>query len=1134
MLAGSAAPRVPRAAIPEMKQAPKLDGVIAQAEWQDAVGNYGFVNHSGHIRLNAREARFWVGRRGETLYLAFRTEAPPGGAILTRVKPDGKRDLIGAFGDDSIEMVLDPKRGRAVGDRVFYHVIFNANGALYDFSMDPDNRANPRSAAWRISGWTMANTCHDGWWDVEVGIPFSTLDASKSDLATPWGVLLARNWKRPFMQSQWNSHSASYNDQGTMPLVVWDDTAPVVQVLSLRGEGQATVRVKARNPHAVPVDVAVYLQDAWHSDQHRVLKKTVTLAANSEQTFELSSPDGGPTGDHRTIINITSPDGKKTYYFRDFRWNLHRPKSVWQIGKSESKKVELKFKYYPYHNKIRVWVNARGLTKGRVTGAGAEVVRLVGEGKDRKPGKSCWRGRLAFRKGIAETIAPIPDLPDGAYRLVVKLQGKNVPGVPLVQDFARKHFEWEHNTLGISDKVIPPFTPLEVHGSTVQCVLRDLTHGSAGLWDRVVSQGKELLTGPMRWEVELADKTKPTVHGGGWKAVSRTETEVVGTSAWQAGPVRATLQTQYDYDGMMKCTLRLQPCADKIKRLTLRVPVSNRIAGFMHACGDRLRGNYAGKVPAGSGTIWDSSKGNKVDILGTFYPYLWVGDGERGVCWFADTDRDWILDDDTPVIDLVREGKTLWLNVHFITKASKLDREHTIVFGLQVTPTKPMPTGWRRWKFGKKVSGGRPVRLVGHSMVWGAHYYLPYPLEKDFSYFREMRRLREKGGQPDAQTKAYLDQWAKKVAKYIPEGSAYYRKITHHTRAGMANCARHSWKDGWRIFGYTNARGIGFLAEEFPVFQEEWLNYAFYHRNWDPAGAVAYDVTPSKSMTDCLLWYYREMLTCFEGVYWDNLYLSARHDPVVGDTWTDEKGRVHPGLGLFAMRDLVKRTAVFFAQQDKKLPAHRVPLITMGHMTNTQLVPILSFINCTFDWEWRYGYDDFQDRFTWDLTVAETIGRQVGAWPTILSGGHYKRGTPAQNKWVWRTRLGVCLAHEIAHMDYRPKADIDLYTKLFKFGYGLPACTVYNYWQEGHPAAVSSKTVVGKTLVISKAGAAIVVVTDYGTGGACRVKLDLAKLGLGDKVTAANFETGDAVKRVGPGEFELTIPKHDFRILIVK
>ena len=193
----------PRASIPEMKQAPKLDGVINENEWRDAIGNYGFVNIQPPERISNRRGSFRVGRKEEILYFAFRTEAPPKSEILTRTKPDGKQDLIGAFHDDSIEMVLAPKHGRKSGDRTFYHIIFNANGALFDWAINPDDKTNPVNKSWRLPKWKMKNTCHDGWWDVEVAIPLSSLDANVSDLNSEWGMTLSRNWKRPFMQSQW-------------------------------------------------------------------------------------------------------------------------------------------------------------------------------------------------------------------------------------------------------------------------------------------------------------------------------------------------------------------------------------------------------------------------------------------------------------------------------------------------------------------------------------------------------------------------------------------------------------------------------------------------------------------------------------------------------------------------------------------------------------------------------------------------------------------------------------------------------------------------------------------------------------------------------------------------------------------
>ena len=177
-------------------------------------------------------------------------------------------------------------------------------------------------------------------------------------------------------------------------------------------------------------------------------------------------------------------------------------KALWEIGKSESKKVNLKFKYYPYYNKIQIWLNVKGLKKAQITGASAGIFKLEGK----KTGKKYWNGKLTFKKGIAQSIADIPDLPDGKYRLQIKLEGKNAPETLLIQNFVRKHFEWEHNKLGISDKVIPPFTPMKLKDTTVKCIFRSFTHGDTGLWNKAVSKNKDILTGPMCWDVQTGGR----------------------------------------------------------------------------------------------------------------------------------------------------------------------------------------------------------------------------------------------------------------------------------------------------------------------------------------------------------------------------------------------------------------------------------------------------------------------------------------------------------------------------------------------------------------------------------------------------------------------------------------------------
>lgn len=157
-----------------MKNPPTVDGVIGEDEWQEAVRNLGFIGHSTRF-VTYREGIFWLGCDGKKLYIAIKTELPPDGKILNRAVPDGTRDIIGAFHDDSIELVLDPKRGRKTGDRTYYHIITNARGTLFDRALDPDNKQSPIDTAWRLKNWKFKNSLRNRWWEVEIAIPLSEL-----------------------------------------------------------------------------------------------------------------------------------------------------------------------------------------------------------------------------------------------------------------------------------------------------------------------------------------------------------------------------------------------------------------------------------------------------------------------------------------------------------------------------------------------------------------------------------------------------------------------------------------------------------------------------------------------------------------------------------------------------------------------------------------------------------------------------------------------------------------------------------------------------------------------------------------------------------------------------------------------
>ncbi len=1114
---GAAQMARPEVVLPLMSVAPTIDGVIDEAEWAGAMRNVGMYSRT-LARLGDRETIFRAGSDGASLYIAVRSELPPGGELLTRAVPDGDNDVTAVTRDDSIELVVHPHLGATEGDRRYFHLIVNERGAMFDRWLDEGNPQNPVNRNWRLKNWQFANTRHDGWWDVEIAIPFAEIGATPADLGHPWGLRIGRNFQRGGDQQCWESMGVAYDDVPTMPRISFQADTPVVQVMSLRGEDAPHIELRIANPGARDLALTAFISDAWHHNPPDEHTEDLAVPAGGEATVVFEPRDGGPEGPHHTIIRVTSAEGGRVCYLREFRWMPARPPADerWTILREDRKAVNLQYAVYPYHNAVLARVDISALaSKDRVTGATLSFVR-------RDSDRPLAQAELTFENDAAQARLELPELPAGMYEVRAQLHGDGVPPEPVVGEYRRIVFDWEHNDLGTSDIVIPPFTPIEVTGTSVSTVLRRHDVGGSGVWDQVTSLDRPLLTAPMRWRAWSGGEELAVTPGEARVREARP-TRAVTEGGFSAGPLRAAVRSEWDYDGMAKVFVTLAPQAGQsIDRLSLEIPLDDARMPYMHACGDGLRHNYAGFAPEGEGAIWDSSQANRNDLTGTFYPYIWLGGGERGLAWFADSDRGWSLDDETPTVQLEREGDTLLLRINFVTRPTALDAERTFVFGLQATPAKPMveePVNWRRWvPYRYEDRQTQPFRIVGSCPYYGCLSFDLYPLDRDFSIYDAFSRARDTG-EFDAD---FVARWLSKYAAYgIEPGSDREEYYTRHVNAGMRTAASMLRSEGWLWTPYTNARGMGYHLEEWPVFQDEWIRFQFQQRS--TTGGASYDIHPTASMRDAAMWYYREMLRCFDGIYWDNIYLSANWDTIAGDAWVDDAGRVHPSVGLWDMRELIRRTAIMLHEQGRTAYAN-VP-----HMTNTNIIPILSFATVNLDWEWQYGKTDFQDRFTPDLTVAETIGRQCGNIPLILAGGHTPADDPAY-PWMVRTRTGVCLVHEIRVWDWRQELHYEMLGRLFEFGYGTDDCRVYNYWDEGFPLAVEG--VDARAIVLVNGPRAIVIVTDYGEGGECTLSLDLAATGVPATVVAKDLETGEPIAGGAPGSVTFPLKKHDLRAVI--
>ena len=330
------------------------------------------------------------------------------------------------------------------------------------------------------------------------------------------------------------------------------------------------------------------------------------------------------------------------------------------------------------------------------------------------------------------TMNTLPKLTTGtSYKVRLTLTGNSgASQVTESSPFTHTDYAWKSTALGNDDVIIPPFTAMGMDNGagTVSTVLRTHTMSNTGLWSQVCSETINLLTGPMRLEV-VSNGGSPTVAAGalGVMTKSANSTSVTGSATWSAGPINnATTNFTYDYDGMMKVTVNLPTTTQNVDSLKLIIPLKDTEAKYYHEVTDELRDHKAAGIPAGSGWVWDSSSCARTDLPAPFVPYIWVGGPERGICWFAENDKDWIENGTNPVLELDRNTGEVDLVVKLINQAQTqpLTRTRSITFGLMATPAKPMPStpmSWRAWwPAGMTTQSGLNFKLAGSCYYWGA------------------------------------------------------------------------------------------------------------------------------------------------------------------------------------------------------------------------------------------------------------------------------------------------------------------------------------------------------------------------------------------------------------------------------
>ncbi len=566
----------------------------------------------------------------------------------------------------------------------------------------------------------------------------------------------------------------------------------------------------------------------------------------------------------------------------------------------------------------------------------------------------------------------LPRLQAGVYRVDYRF-GDVV--LPASRTFSRSYFAFEGNDLGTGHNVYPPFTPVEVKGAQVSVVERTYTVNALGLFDSVISRGRELLAEPMQLIVENSDGRRMEWTAGdpqdGVKGEAIHPDLARFTTSAQADQLQTHSTVSIQEDGCARIELTLAPRGNQaptISRAWIELAVKEEEAPLCHLVGmNSMRHNYAGKVPRGgrivwlnqpwrparfevepfegeppaSHEVWDATRNmHWGSQRWDFAPYVWLGAEERGLAWFGDHVQGYALAGGRGVQRLAVEPGRVVLRVELIQRPVTLDAPRSFQFGIQASPTKPMRPDWRDYD----VPGGGGMSVV----VWGGfNCSSKYPAANDWSIVdkilegRQTRKVdtaffEAKVAEHGLQNaRANNEPWIKSVLHFANReanarpgsGTTVYFE-EHQTNGNKPEMIEYmdEWADtAWSRFRYYLYSGY----QQTPRVVEQ--------GTWGPEVRSA----NSPSYRDFAVYYANEWMRRGVGIYYDNTY------PMTDYNRQHFDGRdIAWSSSIWGHRDYYrrvwKRSRELMATGESPLPLHIV-----GHVTNCQLLPFTTWWDAT-------------------------------------------------------------------------------------------------------------------------------------------------------------------------------------------
>ncbi len=1103
--------------IPFAEKAPVTDGFFTPGEWEKAAQFSGFSLRTGNY-VTTGTGSLYLMRDRDNLYIAMRTTTPnndPGGSLVANAtQRDGK-----VFQDDSLDfMILSDHDTNKL-----YHFIINARNTIYDSLYDVNSKKSDLS--WNFKKIRCASHVDKGFWDLEITLPLSEIGIPKKYLK----INVGRNWSKA--GSSLINPSRNYFDVKRMINLSWNKKGGVLRQFDAGnvGRGEWTLALEADNLSDKELCLAMLLRHTTYKkvnnkrvkNVHFDVMKEVKISPQQSGKLNASFTASGTARYHFTAV-LFDPASGRIYSARNFagtKGNTERhPFSGTFVLKG---KGTGEYRYYPGYDKAELFF--RPADKKITTAA-----LLLPDGK---------KVSGIHKKDFFHFNFVVPSTP-GFHTFSLELDGKKISDAFKIE---KRSYPWLNSGLGKDKIVLPPFAPLKPNGANVKLALSEIKLNSTGVWEEFSAENIPMLASPMVIEAVINGKKEyfngeiaaPDCEADGYalqhKFNSKTASgaEIYGTS-------------RIEYDGFQYLTLTLKE-NDKLKidRLTLRIPLKDSEVPFFHAISNFIRENPSGKIPAGTGLVWDGSKLPRRTALGqeTLHPqavpYIWLGGVTRGVSCFIETTYGYALSRTANAVRLIRNNGVLTLEWDFINTPVTLKKSRSFAFGLMPTPVKKADPALRQYTHDTSGIGARTMKnftFIGGQLM-GFSPWRHDAFAGDFEIFRAACRAVRAGGKDNMAKE--LDAWLEKYEsrminemKQVPNSGDYpnhYSKVRKNFRKfQLDNPARRPALP----YKYTDPK-LTWIFEDIPeYFRAEWFNPA--PQSYFGARRISLIPSSLDYMVDALN---KELLNGAHGIYLDDMYLMPDTNTATVAK-VDSDGNLHPAIGILGMRELVKRIAVL--QHKNNL----YPRLLQVHMTNALLIPCFSLATSTLGWENHYGDTPLPTRFKIDDILATGTGLQVGAESCVLGGIKRRKLTPAQWKknyqYLTRTLISLSLPFGAKFKaPVTPAGDARFYFSIISlagdFGFWKPECRFVPFWEaDATDLSVNDKEVLASSW---RFPGRVLLVLGNQSGKTKELKLSVntEKLALKKDFKVLNTET-KTVEDSG----KIVLAPYDFKLLLLK